>query len=113
MSAESDGPVAYGTAANLTTHTSTATTEDPLVSDPSRRYLDPPGGVLDAIPGGVSDGHPGLTPRVVAAIAWARLHHHDGHAVTDDDGPHEHHWQAILYWCRGCGACEDEHGRPV
>jgi hypothetical protein len=48
-----------------------------------------------------------LTPRVLDAIARARRTRRATHVVTDDDGPHEHHWQTILYWCRGCGECEE------
>lgn len=61
-------------------------------------------------PGDVPDGHPGLTLRVLEAVARAQLQH-DSHLVTDEDGPHSHHWEAILYRCRGCGAFEDSKGR--
>ena len=62
-------------------------------------------------PGDVPQGHPGLTPRVIDAVAKARSHPTVGHLITDDDGPHLHHWEAILWWCRGCGAI-DESERP-
>jgi len=58
-------------------------------------------------PRGVPEGHPGLTPRVLDAIATACLGHCVGHPITDDDGPHSHHWQPILWWCRGCGAFDE------
>lgn len=58
-------------------------------------------------PGSVPEGHPGLTPRVLDAIAWARLHPRNGHVVTDEDGPHLHHWEPVLWWCRGCGAIDE------
>ena len=61
-----------------------------------------------APPGGVPAGHPGLTPRVLDAVAKARLNPHVVHRITDADGPHQHHWQAVLWWCRGCGAFEEE-----
>lgn len=59
-------------------------------------------------PGAVPDGHPGLTARVLDAIAAARLSHYRGRPITDEDGPHLHHWQPILWWCRGCGAFEED-----
>jgi hypothetical protein len=58
-------------------------------------------------PGGVPDGHPGLTPRVLHAIAIARLSWIN-HPITDDSGPHLHHWQPILWWCRGCGETDED-----
>ncbi len=54
-------------------------------------------------PGGVPEGHPGLTLRVKRAIAIAEMtwiHH----PITDASGPHLHHWEPILWCCRGCGA---------
>jgi hypothetical protein len=57
-------------------------------------------------PGDVPEGHPGLTPRVLDAVAKARLYHGIGHEITDADGPHQHHWEPILWWCHGCGACD-------
>lgn len=59
-------------------------------------------------PGGVPEGHPGLTPRVLDAIATARLSRRVSHPLTDDDGPHSHHWQPILWWCLGCGAFDED-----
>jgi hypothetical protein len=57
-----------------------------------------------AVPlGGVHPGDLGLTDRVVAAVTKARRSPRVGHPITDQDGPHEHHWQAILWICRGCG----------
>jgi hypothetical protein len=61
-----------------------------------------------APPGDVPPGHPGLTPRVLDAVAKARLNHRAAHQITDADGPHCHHWEAILWWCRGCGAVSDD-----
>ena len=58
-------------------------------------------------PGDVPEGHPGLTPRVLEALAIARLNHAVDHPITDNDGPHLHHWEAILYVCRGCGAFDE------
>lgn len=58
-------------------------------------------------PGGVPDGHPGLTSRVVAAIAIARMKPQMLRAITDECGPHQHHWEPILWWCRGCGAFDE------
>jgi hypothetical protein len=55
------------------------------------------------IPGDVPDDHPGLTPRVLDAVARARFNA-TCHAITDEDGPHLHHWEPILWACRGCGA---------
>jgi hypothetical protein len=43
-------------------------------------------------PGDVPAGHPGLTPRVLGAIARARQRARMAHLITDEDGPHEHHW---------------------
>jgi hypothetical protein len=54
-------------------------------------------------PGYVPEGHPGLTPRVVHAVALARLIYRTNPYITDENGPHLHHWQPILWWCRGCG----------
>jgi hypothetical protein len=59
-----------------------------------------------AVPGDVWDGHPFVTARVLAALAYARAHRHNGHRVTDADGPHEHHWQVVGWECLGCGAIE-------
>jgi hypothetical protein len=59
-------------------------------------------------PGDVPAGHPGLTPRVLAAIAIARLKPRRTYAITDADGPHRHHWQPFAWWCLGCGAIEYE-----
>jgi hypothetical protein len=56
-----------------------------------------------APPGAVPDGHPGLTPRVLHAVALARLIYRAKSQITDADGPHEHHYMPILWWCRGCG----------
>jgi hypothetical protein len=58
-------------------------------------------------PGDVPEGYPGLTPRVLDAVAKARLHHNAGHPITDEDGPHLHHWEPILWCCRGCGAFDE------
>jgi hypothetical protein len=55
------------------------------------------------IPGAVPEGHPGLTQRVLEAAERARLARLSDGEITDADGPHAHHWQAILYVCRGCG----------
>jgi hypothetical protein len=64
----------------------------------------------DHIPGDVPDDHPGLTPRVQLAIHRARLlaewDHHTDADITDASGPHQHHWEPILWWCRGCGQCD-------
>jgi hypothetical protein len=38
-------------------------------------------------PGDVPDGHPGLTPRVIAAVARAALIQYHEHQITDEDGP--------------------------
>ncbi len=54
-------------------------------------------------PGGVSEDNPGLTREVLAALAIARRTHRVGQAITDKDGPHLHHWEPILWMCRGCG----------
>jgi len=61
-----------------------------------------------APPGGVPEGHPGRTPRVLEAIEAAQRARRAAHIISDADGPHAHQWQAILWWCRGCGAVEDE-----
>lgn len=61
-------------------------------------------GTPSGIPGDVPDGHPGLTQRVLDAVARAKLNWQVSHEITDEDGPHLHHWEAILYVCRGCGA---------
>jgi len=68
----------------------------------------------DTPPGGVSEGDPGLTPRVLEAIATARrieeyawLAGEGEHEITDANGPHQHRWQPILWVCRGCGAVEE------
>jgi len=58
-------------------------------------------------PGEVPEDHPGLTPRVRDAVAKARLSHNTSHLITDDDGPHLHHWEPILWACRGCGAFDE------
>ncbi len=55
-------------------------------------------------PGDLPDGHPGLTERVLVAMAKAQLNWRAGRTITDASGPHYHHWEAILYVCRGCGA---------
>jgi hypothetical protein len=57
-------------------------------------------------PGDVLPGHPFLTARVCLAVAKARQNHR-AHQITDADGPHRHHWQAILWVCRGCGEFEE------
>jgi hypothetical protein len=59
-------------------------------------------------PGGIAEGHPFLTPRVQDAVTTGRLTAHRPRPITDADGPHEHHWQAIevLYECSGCGTHE-------
>jgi hypothetical protein len=56
-----------------------------------------------APPGAVPEGHPGLTPRVLRAVAIARLIYRANLRITDSDGPHLHHWEPILWACRGCG----------
>jgi hypothetical protein len=61
-----------------------------------------------APPGGVPAGHPGLTTRVLEAVAKARLNPPAAHPITDEDGPHLHHYQPILWWCRGCGAIDED-----
>jgi hypothetical protein len=58
-------------------------------------------------PGDVPEGHPGLTKRVLAAVARARPYPRAAHPITDDDGPHRHHWEPIPWWCRGCGAFDE------
>jgi hypothetical protein len=63
----------------------------------------------DRTPGDVPDDHPGLTPRVLDAIRQARLNPRPEYVLTDDDGPHAHHWQPILWWCRGCGEFEKDY----
>jgi hypothetical protein len=74
-----------------------------MIDDESMITLSPPG----AVP----PGHPGLTDRVVAAVEHAQMQCYFGdgihHGISDADGPHEHHWQAILYVCRGCGAFDE------
>jgi hypothetical protein len=62
----------------------------------------------DMIPGDVPQGHPGLTQRVLDAVAKAKLGWHESREISDEDGPHEHHWQPILWVCRGCGAFDPE-----
>ena len=57
-----------------------------------------------ATPGDVPVGHPGLTQRVVDAVARAELTWRTAHPITDADGPHLHHWEPILWVCRGCRA---------
>jgi hypothetical protein len=57
--------------------------------------------------GAVPEGHPGLTPRVLHAIAISQLSW-ISHPITDGSGPHLHHWQPILWRCRGCGAFDEE-----
>jgi len=64
--------------------------------------------MLPDVPGHVPENHPGMTDRVRAAIAAAQLDHNRGHLVTDDDGPHKHHWDAIMWVCRGCWVIESE-----
>lgn len=91
----------------MTTHTPTATTEALVAFDPSRQCPVPPGGVLDAIPGAVHDGDPGLTAAVLRALALARSHHDDSHEIDDRSGPHEHHWLPIAWVCRGCWRIEE------
>jgi hypothetical protein len=59
--------------------------------------------------GDLPEGHPGLTQRVRDAMAKAELDVAESHEITDEDGPHAHHWQAILWWCRGCGAFDRDH----
>lgn len=60
------------------------------------------------LPGDVPEGHPGMTPRVRAAVARAtRYDYLDHHELTDADGPHNHHWVPILWVCRGCGAFDE------
>ncbi len=44
------------------------------------------------IPGDVDYDNTGLTQRVLDAVEKARLNPHDGHHVTDADGPHRHHF---------------------
>lgn len=48
----------------------------------------------------------GKASRVRDAIFRAQLHHDTDRLLTDDDGPHAHHWEPILWWCRGCGECD-------
>jgi len=40
---------------------------------------------------------------VIAAVARAALIQYHEHQITDEDGPHMHHWEPILWHCRGCG----------
>ena len=47
-----------------------------------------------------------VTQRVLDAVARAELNWHR-QEITDAHGPHLHHWEAILYTCRGCGAFDD------
>jgi hypothetical protein len=64
--------------------------------------------LVTAPPGGVPEGHPGLTPRVLDAIATARSIRCVSRPITDDDGPHFHHWPPILWRCRGCGEFDED-----
>jgi hypothetical protein len=59
-------------------------------------------------PGRVPDGHPGLTSRVLEALAVARENPRATRRLTDDDGPHLHHWEPIMWVCRGCWAVEGD-----
>jgi hypothetical protein len=58
--------------------------------------------------GDLPEGHPGLTQRVLDAMERARLDVAEAHEITDEDGPHQHHWEAILWVCRGCGAFDPD-----
>jgi hypothetical protein len=69
-----------------------------------------------AIPGDVPADHPGLTQRVLDALARARRDWiagaYEDHAITDAAGPHQHHWEPILWCCRGCGEFDPPGLRP-
>ena len=64
-------------------------------------------GLTAIVPGDVPVDHPGLTPRVLDAIAAARRRPRRHYPITDADGPHRHHWVPILWVCRGCGAFDE------
>lgn len=58
-------------------------------------------------PGGMREGHPDVTPEVLAALVVARRTWQPARALTDRDGPHLHHWEPILWVCRGCGEFDE------
>jgi hypothetical protein len=78
------------------------------ITDDPAHPLNPVLRLVTAPPGGVPKGHPGLTPRVLQAVETAQLQPRASRPITDEDGPHRHHWQAVLWWCRGCGAFDEE-----
>jgi hypothetical protein len=62
----------------------------------------------DAYAGGFHDSIDSNFTVCTDRIGWRVLvnRHHVG--PLSRVGPHEHHWQAVLWWCRGCGAFDEE-----